>query len=156
MPQKKEKSQSWSKSFHGNYVPEYRFAVNLGNYDNFSKVCFSKISGLVSTLDYEEIQEGGYNASPHLLPVPHKKHGALVFEKGAAPAESWISKLKPGMRLGTWLEIVLLDGAGKETSRRFMVEDGIVTKWEVSELNALGNNLLVEKLEIMHEGIKYT
>lgn len=156
MNRNKEKSQSFSKSAHGNYVPEYRFAVHLGNNDSYNKVCFSKISGIECTLDYEEIHEGGYNTSAHLLPAPHKKHAALVFEKGAASTESWISRLKPGMRLGTWLEIVLLDGAGKETSRRFMIEDGIVTKWEVSGLNALGNNILVEKLEIMHEGIKYT
>lgn len=60
------------------------------------------------------------------------------------------------MRLGTWLEVVLLDAAGNNTERRFLIQDGIVTKWEISGLDALGNNILVEKLEIMHEGIRYS
>lgn len=137
------------------YVPVYRFAVRLGG-NTYDKVCFSKISGIESTLDYEEINEGGYNSSPHLLAVPHKKHSPLVFEKGAAPVDSWINRIKPGMRLGTWLEIVLLDASGKDTDRHFRIQDGLVTKWEISGLDAMGSEVLVERLEIMHEGIQYS
>ena len=151
-----DQNGKWYRNDYSNYVPGYRFAVSLGNNDNYDKVCFSKISGIESTLDYEEIQEGGYNASAHLLPAPHKKHAALVLERGAAPYDSWINKLKPGMRLGTWLEVVLLDAAGNNTERRFLIQDGIVTKWEIAGLDVLGNNILVEKLEIMHEGIRYS
>ena len=58
------------------------------------------------------------------------------------------------MWLGTWLDIVLLDEKGKQTNRRFQINDGLITKWEVSGLDAMGSQLLVEKLEIMHEGIQ--
>ena len=34
------------------------------------------------------------------------------------------------------------------------INDGLITKWEVSGLDAMGSQLLVEKLEIMHEGIQ--
>jgi len=143
------------KQIHANYVPEYRFAVKLGG-SGYDKVCFAKISGIERTLDYEEIQEGGYNRSPHLVAVPHKRHAPLVLEKGAAPFDSWINKLKPGMWLGTWMEVVLLDANGKETDRRFSIQDGMVAKWEIAGLNAMGNAVLVERLEILHEGIQYS
>ena len=140
---------------HKNYVPVYRFAVRLGG-STYDKVCFSKISGIESTLDYEEIYEGGYNGSPHLLAVPHKKHGPLVLEKGAAPVDSWVNIIKPGMWLGTWMDIAVLDANGKETKRCFSIQDGLITKWEISGLNAMGSEILVERLEIMHEGIQYS
>ncbi len=143
------------KQTHSNYISVYRFGIKLGG-NTYDKVCFSKISGIESTLDYEEINEGGYNSSSHLVAVPHKKHAPLVLEKGAAPTNSWISQIKPGMKLGTWLEVVLLDRAGKETKRCFRIKDGLITKWEISGLNAMGNEILVERLEIMHEGISYS
>lgn len=139
---------------HSDYVPVYRFAVRIG--ENNGKVCFSRISGIEKTLDFEEIYEGGYNAAPHLVAVPHKNHAALVLEKGAAPGNSWVNKIKPGMKLGTWLEVVLLDTKGKETGQTFTIQDGLVTKWEISHLDAMGREILIEKLEIMHEGIQYS
>ncbi|MFR5601845.1 MAG: phage tail protein [Lachnospiraceae bacterium] len=143
------------KQEHKNYIPAYRFAVRLGG-NRYDKVCFSKISGIERTLEYEEIQEGGNNDGPHLLALPHKKHSPLILEKGAAPVNSWINIIKPGMWLGTWLEVVLLDNKGKETVRRFSIDDGLITKWEISGLDAMGNELLIEKLEIMHNGIYYS
>lgn len=53
-----DQNGKWYRNDYSNYVPGYRFAVSLGNNDNYDKVCFSKISGIESTLDYEEIQEG--------------------------------------------------------------------------------------------------
>lgn len=142
------------KQAHSEYLPVYRFAVRIGG--NNSKVCFSKISGIESTLDYEEIYEGGYNDAPHLAVVPHGRHAALILEKGAAPGDSWVNKIRPGMKLGTWLEVVLLDGKGRETGQTFSIQDGLVTKWEVSNLDAMGDQILIERLEIMHEGIQYS
>ena len=157
-----ESVQNGKKSNYPSFITEYRFAVKLGEAEygssnkRSSRVCFSKISGISSSLDYDEISEGGYNDSPHLVAVPHKKHAPLVLEKGVAPKDSWMSQVKPGMMLGTWLEVVMLDGSGKETDRRFLIYDGLITKWEISGLNALGNSILIEKLEIMHEGIHYS
>lgn len=137
------------------YVSSYRFAVRLGS-NTYDKVCFSRISGIESTLDYEEIFEGGYNVSSHLAAVPHKKHAALVLEKGAAPKSSWVSRVKPGMKLGTWLEVVVLNKKGKETERSFRIQDGLITKWELSGLDAMKSEILIERVEIMHEGILYS
>ncbi len=137
---------------HEEYVPGYRFAVRLGG--SYGSVCFLRISGVEKRMDYEEIYEGGYNDAPHLAAVPHRSHAPLVFEKGAAPRDSWAARLRPGMRLGTWLEIVLLNESGRETGRTFRIQDGIVTRWEIAGFDAMKSEILIERLEIMHEGIQ--
>ena len=143
------------------FVPDFRFVILTGE-DNVpndtatvGKICFSRVSGIESTMEQEEIAEGGKNDGPHILLAPHKRHSPLVLERGVVPAESWMCRLRPGMRLGTWLMVILLDEKGTQTKRKFTISDGIVTKWELSGLDAMGNSVLVEKLEIVHDGITY-
>ncbi len=137
---------------HEKYVPGFRFAVRLGG--NYGRVCFLRISGIERRMDYEEIYEGGNNDAPHLAAVPHRSHVPLILERGIAPQGSWAARLKPGMRLGTWLEVVLLDEGGRETGQTFRISDGIVTRWEIAGFDAMKSEILIERLEIMHEGIQ--
>lgn len=143
------------------YLTDFRFLVLTGKKgtkitaDSGDRLHFSKISGIERTMDYEEIAEGGKNDGPHILTVPHKKHAPLVLEQGLVPAKSWFATLQPGMRLGAWMNIILLDGSGSMTSRMFWIEDGIVTKWETGGFDAMGNSILVERFEIVHDGIHY-
>lgn len=133
------------------YALNFRFLVLTGG----ESICFSKISGIEITMEQEEIFEGGKNGGPHILFSPHKKNPPLVLERGILPNNSWLSKLRPGMRLGTWLQVVLLDEQGNPMERTFGIDDGTVVKWEISGLDALGNSIVVEKMEIAHDGILY-
>ncbi|MCM1106290.1 MAG: phage tail protein [Blautia sp.] len=137
------------------YAADFRFLVVTGKGDG-SRLRFSKISGLAYAMEYEEIAEGGRNEGPHIVTAPHKRHSPLVLEHGILPEESWLSKLRPGMRLGTSLTIILLDAQGNQTKRKFWVEDGIVTKWEAADLDAMGSSVLIEKFELLHDGIHYS
>ncbi|MCM1284017.1 MAG: phage tail protein [Muribaculaceae bacterium] len=137
------------------YAADFRFLVVTGKAGG-SRLRFSKISGLECSMEYEEIVEGGRNGGPHIVTAPHRKHSPLVLEHGILPEDSWLSKLRPGMRLGTSLTIILLDAQGKQTKRKFWVEDGIVTKWEAADLDALGSSVLIEKFELLHDGIHYS
>ena len=144
------------------YLPDFRYLVLTGEDEETGEgaqggsVCFSKVSGIEAAMEQEEIMEGGKNDGPHILLCPHKRHAALVLERGVLPSDCWMSRLKPGMRLNTWLLIVLLDEKLQKTGKMFGINDGTVTKWELSGLNAEGNSILVEKLEIVHDGIVYT
>lgn len=142
------------------YAADFRFLVVAGQQPGSPKnaafgerMRFSKVSGIESTAEYEELAEGGVNHAPHLLMTPHKKHAPLILEHGVIPTESRFAGLKPGMRLGTWLSVILLDAKGKATSRIFWIADGIVIKREIGNLDAMGNSILVERFEIMHDGI---
>ncbi len=63
----------------------------------------------------------------------------LVLEKGASAARKSIS-------------LVLLDDEGKDSVRWNIVE-AWPTKYETSGLNAQGEEVMVETMEIVHEGI---
>ncbi len=144
------------------YAADFRFLVMTGEVSGtlqelpVNRLRFSKISGLESSMEYEEIAEGGRNEGPHILTAPHKRHTPLVLEHGVIPAQSRLAFLRPGMRLGTWLSVILLDASGKPTPRMFWITDGIVTKWESGSLDAMGNSVLVERFELLHDGIRFT
>ncbi len=143
------------------YVSDFRFLVLTGRdritgmLPSVGSICFSKVSGVEIAMEQEEISEGGKNDGPHILCAPHKKHQPLILERGVLPADSWFRTLKPGMSLGTWLHIILLDENGRMTARQFGISDGIVTKWDISGLDAMNSSVLIERLEIVHDGIIY-
>lgn len=145
----------------GHYASDFRFRVLTGTirYSGGTipgtDIRFSKISGIESAAETEEVAEGGKNSGPLLLPVPKKRHAPLVLERGFLPANHWMTRLKPGMRLGTWLQVIVLSENGSSIDRKFWIEDGTVTKWELSELNAMGSSILIERMEILHDGINY-
>lgn len=158
MAEEKKKS-----AIQDGYAAEFRFLVMTGQAPSSregvaenQRLRFSKVSGLESTMEYEELAEGGKNDAPHILTAPHKKHAPLVLEHGLVPAESRFAKWKPGMRLGTWLTVILLDAKGQLTPGKFWITDGIVTKREIGNLDAMSNSILIERFEIMHDGILYT
>lgn len=139
------------------YLSNYRFKVMIGTVPglNSQPVSFARASGLEMGLDYEDLQEGGINESTHVLTVPAKKNGTLVLERGVAGQKSWVNQLKPGMYLGTWLRVALTDAKdSKKILRAYEITGGVVTKWELSPLDALGHDVLIEKLEIQYTGLK--
>lgn len=139
------------------YAVDFRFLVLMAREGNGTeRMQFSKISGLSCSLEYEEIAEGGRNEGPHIVAAPHKRHEPLVLERGIAEQGSRLVRLKPGMRLNTPLMIYPLDAAGNKGETGFWIEDGIVTKWETGGLDAMGRSILVERFEIMHDGIRYS
>lgn len=137
------------------YASGFRFRVTIDpKLDEKSEIGFSKVGGLTVELEVEEIQEGGVNGTPHVLTSPAKRSGKLTLEKGLASANSWATKLRPGFRLGGWLTVEVADSSGT-VIRTFMIEDGIVTKWELTDMDASSSQVLIEKLEIAHTGLKY-
>ena len=138
------------------YMSNYRFRVVLGTVPGYNPevISFARASGLQLSLDFEELQEGGLNESAHVLNNPAKKNGTLVLERGVADKKGWMARMKPGLHLGTWLRIALMDVQCKKILRSYEIEDGVVTKWELSPLDAMGHEVLIEKLEIQYTGFK--
>lgn len=136
------------------YLTNYRFRVVLGQQKE--EICFARISGIQQGIEYEEIQEGGNNGSAVTLVVPSKKNDTLVLERGFsnnAGEDSWLRRVRPGLRLGTGLEIFVLNLEGN-IIRKFIIDDGLITKWEAGPLDAMGQDVLIEKLEIVYEGLR--
>lgn len=130
-------------------LPNNRFIVILGN----TQYSFSKVTNIADKIDMETIEEGGWNASPRLLMKPKNHAETLILERGIqktrTASETGVN-LKVGVRVYMGL-IMVLDG--KKVAKSYGFEEGIITKWELGDLDAIGKTIWIEKLELSHTGL---
>ncbi len=130
-------------------VPGYSFLVTIGD----SKFSFSKVTNLVSQIEYETVVEGGNNDYPYLFPKPKTKPDTLILEKGvkARSLDCAFNQLVEGMQV-EMVTILLLKNL-LELEKAFYFKSGLIIRRKFSDLNAMGNELLIETLEIAHTGL---
>lgn len=134
-------------------IINFRFKVNI---HNFFKGSFAKASGISSEIECEEYYEGGNNFS-YKFPVK-VKHYNITLEKGVFEAGilyEWFDKIKNGIVIKRDFDITLLNNEGKAVVK-WSFNKGYPVKWEISELDAMGNSVLIEKIELAHEGMTQT
>ncbi len=123
-----------------------------------SMLSFARVSNIGRTLEHENIQEGGHHYTVHTFTKPRQQRETLILEKGIN-----ISRLtdriglaslglKPGGRIRKPVSLVVL-GENKVINSVYSFEEGIVVGWELGELNAMGNEVLIERFEIAHSGL---
>jgi phage tail-like protein len=133
------------------------FAVSWG--DTNSTISFSEVSGL--TLESEPIEyRTGDDITLSLRKVPGlRKFGNVTLKRGIVPAENgfwdWWNTIQSGEVERRPVTISLLNE-----------EHAPVMTWELSAafpvkvegpgLNATGNEIAIETMEIAHEGLKIT
>lgn len=129
----------------------YNFRVEI---DGLDKGGFREVSGMDSTQDPVEYREGTESLTSRKLPGLNKfsnislKWGttddASLWEWRKVAVEGKVER-KNG-------SIILLDDTGEEQVR-WNFRDGWPTKWIGPNLNATGNEVAIETLEIAHEGV---
>lgn len=119
---------------------------------------FAKVSNIGRALEHEDIQEGGHHYTVHTFTKPRQQRETLILEKGINISRqkdrSVLASLglKPGGRICLPVSLVVL-GENKAINSVFSFEEGIVVGWELGELNAMGNEVLIERFEIAHSGL---
>lgn len=127
------------------YVPNTQFVLRLDQY----VISCVRVSNLTMAQDIEEIREGGNNDAPMIFSAPAKKSDVLSVERAMVNDEI-AKKLKVGVRVKEG-EVVI--AYGNKEYRNLFFTDGVVTKCEYSNLDALGHEIILEKLEISHSGL---
>ena len=134
----------------GKLAVNYDFAVQM---DGVS-YGFARVSGLSEEQEYEIIPEGGRNWGPVFLPKQKSKQEILILERGirtrAGRQELGELELCVGSVVNN-LIVIALDGTGP--ARTYTVPYGIVSKIETGGLDAMGHEVLIEKIEIIHNGL---
>jgi phage tail-like protein len=151
---------SWLPSVVGNWVPGLRplppyltfnFAVEI---EGLLVGGFTEVSGLESTIEVEEYREGGVNGFVHKLPG-RTSYSNLVLRHGLTGVGSlwdWYHHTTEGAiyrRNGT---IMLL------SPRQFPVmwwnfRNALPVRWTGPTFNAASDEVGVEELELVHEGV---
>lgn len=127
------------------YAPNYQFKLQIGGY----KISCKNISNLSATQEIEEVMEGGNNQCPNVFTNPGKKMSTLTIER-ALVEDKIIDEFTPGVYVTNGIISILRN---RKPYREMYFDYGIVTKCEFSNLDALGSEIMLHKLEISHSGL---
>lgn len=132
---------------------QYNFSVEL---DGSIVAQFQEVSGLDSTTDVIEYREGNQNMTVRKLPGL-TKYSNITLKKGVTVDNQalwdWQEKAAKGeVERYASIAVILMDDT-QSAVVRWELTDAWPTKWTGPDLNATGNSVAVESLEIVHEGI---
>ena len=132
----------------------FKFRVEI---DGVAEAAFSEVAiGDTSTeaIDYREGTEPN-----HVRKLPGMtKYGNITLKRGVTDSQvlyQWHKDILDG-KIGEKrkaVTIVVIDEAGKDKAR-FVVSECWPTKYDPSDLNGKGNEVFIELLELVNEGIE--
>ncbi|MCB0502354.1 MAG: phage tail protein [Bacteroidetes bacterium] len=142
----------------GGYYPPvgFHFRVEFINVGNDNDVRFQSVSGLNMELDVENIKEGGQNLFEHKLPG-RSKFSDLTLKRGLLLDSEVIKWIKSALYDREFkpanMNISLLNN-NHEPILTWKIFNAWPRKWNVSDLNAAENSIMVETLEIAYNYFK--
>jgi phage tail-like protein len=133
----------------------FHFRVDFNFGSPGKDIAFQSVTGLDSTLETEEIKEGGENRFTHVIPV-RRKYGPLTLKRAIlAPGDSdltdWLKFAfddQVVVPLDT-VTIALLNQSHKPLMH-WTINNVWPLSWKVGELNAEQGEVLIETLELSY------
>ncbi|HTL01590.1 MAG TPA: phage tail protein, partial [Vicinamibacterales bacterium] len=130
----------------------FNFSVEI---DGVTTTSFSEVSGLDAEIEPIEYRTGDEDITVRKIPGL-RKYSNITLKRGFTPDLSlwnWMKQGLAGKVMRANMSITLLDGA-RQPVLRWNVREAWPCKWEGPDLNAKGNDIAIETLEICHEGIE--
>lgn len=136
----------------------YNFKVDIG----VTRIgSFSECTGLDSSNDVIEYREGTFPQKRTQKMPGLAKYSNITLKFGVVDGDnkdvrSWILDTRNGKNYGSIrhdVTITLQDDAGTD-KMEWLLKDAWCTKWTGAGLNAKGNEVVIESLELAHEGIE--
>jgi phage tail-like protein len=135
-----------------NWYRKFRFLIEL---EGLIVGGFSEVSGLQVENEVETIGEGNFNNYESKFPK-NTKYPNIVLKRGIIDSTKiwkWHQDVVNGKTSRKSGCIILLDSMGNE-KQRWRFNQAYPTKWSGPELKADGNDVEIESLELVHEGIR--
>jgi phage tail-like protein len=135
----------------------FRYRLEI---DSITQAGFSEVAIAETTIDVVEYREGTH--PPHVMKLSGlTKYGNITLKSGVSVAANalalfdWHAAVSAGAIKANRkrVVIVVLDEAGTDAAR-FVVSEAWPIKYHSSDLNAKGNEVLIELLELANEGIE--
>jgi phage tail-like protein len=131
---------------------QYNFLVEI---DGVTRAGFTEVGGLTTDQDVIEYREGSESATVRKLPGL-RKFSNITLKRGFMRDRElflWRKTVMDGVTERRSGAIVLLDEARQEVLR-WNFTNGWISKWEGPALNAKTNEVAIESIEIVHEGLE--
>jgi len=133
--------------------PNMNFLVEI---DNVVSAGFSEVELGDAVVEAIEYREGAdRQAAPRLLPG-RVRYGPVTLRRGFAGDATlfqWWLAIAEGLLDRRDLAVVLLDEARNPVAR-WQLRRAWPTKYEAGPLDARGNDVVIETLELAHEGLR--
>ena len=123
--------------------------------DDKEQAIFTEVSGLEVQMEVQEYAEGGNNAFVHQLPG-RTKIGRLTLKRGMTFSNDfllWQMQIASGDIQRRHVSVAIFDLSGTELMR-WNFDNAYPVKWSGPALNATGDAVAVETLELAHEGMR--
>lgn len=130
----------------------FNFLVEI---ENVTVAGFSECSGLNTETDAIEYRNGNDDFTVRKLPGL-KKFGNITLKRGFTDSTElweWRKRVLDGKTERKSGSIVLLDEAG-QTALRWNFREAWPRKWAGPTLNGKNNEVAIEEMEIVHEGLE--
>jgi phage tail-like protein len=135
-------------------VRNFRFRLEI---DGVQAAAFSEVAIAETTTEPIDYREG--NEPMHVRKLSGlTKYGAITLKRGITDSMdiyNWHKQIVAGQIQNNRhdMAIVVVDEAGADKAR-FVITLGWVSKYDPSDLNAKGNEVFIELVEIVHEGLE--
>jgi phage tail-like protein len=129
----------------------FRFRLEI---DGITQAGFSECSGFDVTVDPIDYREGNEATRVRKLPGL-TKYGNVTMKWGITDSMElyeWHKRIVDGEIDRKNIAIVVVDETGQDKAR-FEISEAWVTKYDPMDLNAKGNDVSIETLEICNEGV---
>lgn len=130
----------------------FRFRVEI---DGILQAAFSDASGFDSTVEPIEYREGSDPTYVRKL-TGLTKYGTLTLKRGVTDSMdiyNWHLEIMKGNIIRKNMSVIIMDEAGNDKAR-WNISNAWPTKYSINDLSAKGNDVAIETLEIVHEGVK--
>lgn len=133
----------------------YRFMVEI---EGLQVAGFTEVDGLNIKTEMFEYQEGGLNSYVHQFPVI-TKFDPLVFKRGISDYYhisvlwDWYKDCTDGQITKKDGSIIMNNQRGVEVCRWYFLKAQPIS-WRGPEFHSLGNEVAIETIELVHEGLK--
>jgi phage tail-like protein len=132
----------------------FRFRLEIGG---LQAAGFSEVSIGPTTTDVIDYREGTDPAHVRKLPGL-TKYGNVTLKRGVTTSLelfAWHRAIATGQIAGNRknVAIIVLDDSGADTAR-YHVTDAWPIKYDPGDLNAKGNDVFIELLELVNEGVE--
>jgi len=130
----------------------FSFRVEI---DNVASASFKSVSGLAAEAEVIEYREGGDLSSSRKLPG-RVRYPNVTLKRGLTTSPDlwdWWQTVRDGAVERRTVVITLLNDAG-EPVLRWRLREAWIAKIEASDLDAEGNEVAIETIELAHEGLE--
>jgi conserved hypothetical phage tail region protein len=129
----------------------FRFRLEI---DGIQQAGFSEVAGFDATVDPIDYREG--SDPTHVRKLPGlTKFGNVTLKWGVTDSMelyNWHRQIVDGTIVRKGIAIVVVNESGQDQAR-WEIAEAWPSKYDPMDLNAKGNDVSIEMLEIVHEGV---